>query len=88
MNVRLSAEAEQFVRQQVDSGRYESTQEVIRDSLRLLREKTLVEEQRRIKLVEDIAEGLAELDRGEGLPGNQVLQALRDKSRKRRQATS
>ncbi len=88
MNVRLSGNAERFVRQQVDSGRYESTQAVVRESLRLLREQALVEEQRRIRLDEQIGEGLAELERGEGIPGDQVLRALRDKSQKRRQQSS
>ena len=84
MNVRLSEEAERFVRREVASGRYTSPQEVVRDSLRLLQEQGLVEKQRRAKLGEQIEEGLAQLDRGEGIPGDEVFQALREKSRARR----
>ncbi len=46
------------------------------------------EERRRVKLGEKIEEGLGELDRGEGLPGDQVFEALREKSRRRRREAS
>ncbi len=88
MNVRLSGEDERFVSREVASGRYESTQEVVRDSLRLLQEQKIVEKRRRIKLNAQIEEGLAELDRGEWTPSDQVFQALREKSRRRRHQTS
>lgn len=88
MNVKISKDAERFVRREMASGRYESPQQVIRDSLRLLEEKGLVEDQRRTRLNEQIAEGLAELDRGEGLPGEEVLRAIREKSRRRRHKAS
>lgn len=88
MNVRLSKDAERFVRREVASGRYESPQQVVRDSLRLLEEREGLAEGRRTRLNEQIAEGLAELDRGEGLPGEEVLRAIREKSRRRRHRAS
>lgn len=88
MNVRLSGEAERFVREQVDSGRYESTHEVVRESLRLLQEQAQIEEQRRLALEAKIDKGLSELERGEGIAGEDVIRALRTKSRQRRHQLS
>lgn len=85
MNVTLSGKVEQFVLEEVARGRYESAQEVVREGLRLLHEHSLVEAQRRVRLNERIEEGLSQLDRGEGIPGDQAFQALWEKSRKRRE---
>ncbi len=84
MNVTLSGKVEQFVLEEVTRGHYESAQEVVREGLRLLHERSLVEAQQRVRLNEQIEKGLAQLDRGEGIPGDQVFRALREKSRKRR----
>ena len=51
-------------------------------------EQTSVDERRYVQLQKLIEEGLAQLDRGEGIPGDQVLQRLREKSRKRSQPSS
>ncbi len=83
----LSEDAERFVREEVASGRFDSSQEVILEALRLLRERSLVEERRRQELNEQIEEGLAQLDRGEGIPGDQAFKALWEKSRQRRAAS-
>ena len=87
MNVTLSGKVEQFVLQEITRGRYDSAQEVVREGLRLLHEHSLLEEQRRARLNERIEEGLAQLDRGEGIPGDQAFQALWGKSRRRRGAS-
>ena len=47
--------------------------------------QTLDPQQREL-LNQQIDEGLAQLDRGEGIPGEQVFQALWEKSQKRRKA--
>jgi len=78
MNVTISGDAEQIVREELDRGHYDSAQEVIREGLRLLHERSALNEK--------IEEGLAELDRGEGIPGEEVFEALREKSRQRRTA--
>ncbi len=87
MNVTLSADVEQFVRTEVESGRYNSAQEVVREGLRLLHEQAILEKRRRAQLDEQIEEGLAQLDRGEGVPGEEAFQALWDKSRRWREAS-
>lgn len=86
MNVTLSGDAAQLVHKELASGRYNSPHEVVREGLRLLQERGIVEEERRARLNEEIEEGLGQLDRGEGIPGDQAFQALWERSRKRRQA--
>ena len=86
MNVTLSGEVEEFVLEEITRGHYDSAQEVVREGLRLLHERSLVEQQR-ARLNDRIEAGLAQLDRGEGIPGDQVFSAMREKSRLRRQAT-
>jgi antitoxin ParD1/3/4 len=87
MDVTLSDDVEQFVRTEIDSGRYNSAQEVVREGLRLLLEQTILEKRRRTKLDGQIEVGLAQLDRGEGIPGDQAFEALWDKSRRWREAS-
>ncbi len=84
MNVMLSGDAEEFIHNEVTSGRYDSAQEVVREGLRLLHERGVLEQRRRARLDEQIEKGLVQLDRGEGIPGDQVFEALWAKSRRRR----
>lgn len=84
MNVKLSGDAEEFVQTEVASGRYDSAQEVVREGLRLLSERAILEERQRARLNEQIEVGLAELDRGEGIPGDEAFKALWERSRQRR----
>lgn len=83
MNVTLSGKVEQFVLEEVTRGHYETAQEVVREGLRLLHERSLLEKQRRVRLNERIEEGLAQLDRGEGIPGDQAFRGLRERSRRK-----
>jgi antitoxin ParD1/3/4 len=66
MNVSLTPQLEQMIRDKVDSGLYSSASEVVREALRLLSEN---EQRLKIKAMRDaaIAEGYASLDRGEGI---------------------
>lgn len=69
----IGSRYETFVRELVDSGRYASASEVMRDGLRLLEER---EEQRRVKLdalKQAIREGIAS---GPGVPADEVLARL------------
>lgn len=65
MNVSLTPELEQFVSTKVESGRYNSASEVVREALRLLEEHDAA---RAVQLAEfngEIGRRLAALDRGE-----------------------
>src|SRR5687768_11842412 len=66
MNVSLTPQLEQMIRDKVESGLYSSASEVVREALRLLGEN---EQRLKIRAMRDaaIAEGYASLDRGEGI---------------------
>ncbi|MDJ0591893.1 MAG: type II toxin-antitoxin system ParD family antitoxin [Pleurocapsa sp. MO_226.B13] len=65
MNVSLTEELEKFVQSQVESGMYYSASEVIRDGLRLLKEKDLLRQIKIEELRKEIQKGIDQLDRGE-----------------------
>lgn len=70
MNVHLGETFDIFVADLLASGEYQSQSEVIREGLRLLKER---EELRKIRLQElrrEIQKGIDSLDRGEGTPLN------------------
>ena len=76
MNVSLTAELEAFVAARVQSGRYHSASEVIREALRLLEEREQLRALRIRALRMKIDEGLGQLDRGEGIAGERVFSEL------------
>ena len=84
MNVSLTPELEELINQKVDSGLYHSASEVIREALRLLKEQDELRQFRLEQLRKEIASGLEQLDRGEGIPGKAVFEKLRQKSHARR----
>jgi len=77
MNVSLTPELEALVAQKVESGRYTSASEVIREALRLLEEQDQIRQKRLAEVGRKIDKGLAQLDRGEGIPGDVARSRLR-----------
>jgi len=71
MTASIPAEFEPFVRDEVAQGRYTSTEEVLRKALSLLRGEQ--------KLREEIALGIAEADRGETIPADEIYAYLRQR---------
>ena len=61
MNVSLTPELEKLVQDKVASGLYQTASEVIREGLRLLKER---DERQQATLREAIQEGLTQLERG------------------------
>ena len=62
MNVSLTPELERFVNERVETGLYQTASEVVRDGLRLLKQR---EEERIESLRRDVRAGFASLDRGQ-----------------------
>jgi antitoxin ParD1/3/4 len=65
MNISLTPELTQFVQDLVQTGMYHSSSEVIRDGLRLLREREQLRQIRIEELRKELAIGLEQLERGE-----------------------
>jgi antitoxin ParD1/3/4 len=62
MNVSLTPELERLVNERVESGLYQTASEVVREALRLLKERDEAREQLRA----DVKAGFDQLARGEG----------------------
>lgn len=88
MNISITPELEKFVQQEVETGLYQSASEVIRAALHRLKEdkerKPRFMVSSKAELEEKLLEGITELDRGEGLPCEQVFAELKAHSAKRR----
>lgn len=66
MNVSLTAELEQLVNEKVASGMYHSASEVIREGLRLLKERDELRRIQREELRRDIMLGVEQIRQGKG----------------------
>ena len=76
MEITLTPELEKLVNEEIESGRYKSASEVVREGLRLL-------EARRLKLEalrRDIQEGIDQADRGELVSADEVFAEMRKKA--------
>ena len=86
MNVSLTPELEQYVSAKVESGRYNSASEVVREALRLLEEH---ERARAVQLGEfnrELGRRLGSLDRGHRVDPAEARARLKQKSDARRRA--
>ncbi len=79
MNVSVGREFEEYVRAKVESGDYASVSEVVRDGLRLMREKEQLFEARLQSVRGEIQIGIDQLERGESRDGETVMAELRAK---------
>jgi len=83
-NVALTRQLDRFVKQKLDSGRYQSVSEVVREGLRLLEER---DEWRKAKLQgmrEQVEIGWQQSMRGEVVDGPRVFEEIRQLSKSRR----
>jgi antitoxin ParD1/3/4 len=87
MNVSLTPELKEFVEQKVRSGLYQTASEVVRDGLRLLRERDELRRDQLEALRRDIAVGVDQADRGQVAPLNakETLAGVRRKRQTRTQ---
>jgi antitoxin ParD1/3/4 len=79
VNVSVGKEFEEYVRAKVASGDYASVSEVVRDGLRLLKEKDMLLEARLQALKDEIQKGIDSLERGEGRDGETVMDEIRQR---------
>ena len=76
MNVHLTSELEQFVQSKVQTGRYNSASEVVREALRLLEERDQIKTVRKEEIRKKIAQGLKSLRLGQGVNGEAVFDRI------------
>jgi antitoxin ParD1/3/4 len=84
MNVSLTPELEKFVSTKVESGRYNSASEVVREALRLLEEHDSVRANQLAQFNEELSRRLAALDCGEVVDPGTTRARLQRKSEQRR----
>lgn len=84
MNVSLTPELEKFVALKVDSGRYTSASEVIREALRLLEEHDRSRASQISAFNKELGHRLASLDRGERVDPAVTRRSIAAKSQARR----
>jgi antitoxin ParD1/3/4 len=84
MNVSLTPELDKFVAGKVESGRYTSASEVVREALRLLEEHDRARSAQIAAFNQEPGARLASLDRGERVEPSAVRERLQRKSRERR----
>jgi antitoxin ParD1/3/4 len=84
MNVSLTPELEQFVQTKVESGRYNSASEVVREALRLLEDHEQARATQLAEFNQELGRRLASLDRGERVEPAKLRIRLQRKSEERR----
>ena len=87
MNVSLTRELEKFVSGKVESGRYNSASEVVREALRLLEEHDSARAAQLAEFNGEVGRRLASLDRGEFVDPAEARARLQRKSEQRRKRT-
>jgi antitoxin ParD1/3/4 len=75
----LTPELERLVASKVESGLYQSASEVIREGLRLLEDQDRLREIHISEVRKKIQTGIDQLDRGEGIPGDQVYAQMKQR---------
>ena len=88
MNVSLTTELDKFVAGKVESGRYNSASEVVREALRLLEEHDRARGTQIAAFNRELGARLKSLDRGERVEAGVVRKRLEQKSRERRKLSA
>ncbi|MGP8270889.1 MAG: type II toxin-antitoxin system ParD family antitoxin [Terracidiphilus sp.] len=88
MNVSLTPELDSFVAGKVESGRYNSASEVVREALRLLEEHDRARGAQLAAFNREIGSRLASLDRGEYVDPKEARKRLEQKSSERRKLSA
>ena len=86
-NIALTPHFDQFVQSRVESGRYQSASEVVRDGLRLLEEREAARQHLAMGIRQDIELGWRQSERDQMVDGPSVFAEIREMSRAKRNAT-
>ena len=86
MNVNLGTVFDNFIAELLQSGLYQSQSEIVREGLRLLKEREELKNLRLAELRKEIAVGGEQADRGEFVDGPQAFAKIRRRSAKRKRA--
>lgn len=77
VNISLTPELGAFLQSRVNSGRYQTTSEVVREALRLLQNQEKEREEGLKQLKAKLQRGATQAERGELLDADEVFQELR-----------
>jgi antitoxin ParD1/3/4 len=86
MNVNLGTVFDKFISDLLKSGIYQSQSEVVREGLRLLKDREELKNLRLAELRREIAIGSKQADRGEFVDGEETFAEIRRRSVKRKRA--
>jgi len=86
MNVNLGPVFDRFVAELLKSGLYQSQSEILREGLRLLKERQELKDIRLAGLRREIAVGSEQADRGQFVDGPQAFAKIRRRSAHRKRA--
>jgi antitoxin ParD1/3/4 len=87
MNVSLTLELEQFVSAKVESGRYNSAIEVVREALLLLEERDQARTAQLSEFNQELRRRLNSLNQGKHVDPTQVRSKIKSKSQARKEAS-
>jgi antitoxin ParD1/3/4 len=88
MNVSLTPELEAYVARKVETGRYNSASEVVREALRLLEERDQTRNAQIARFNEELRGRMAALDRGEHVEARAVRERVNRRSQARRKISA
>jgi antitoxin ParD1/3/4 len=83
MTVTLTPELEQFIAEQLKTGHYQSADDLITQSVGMLRAQESFIESHKAELREKIAVGLDQIRKGQVVDGRLAIRSLREKLRRR-----
>jgi antitoxin ParD1/3/4 len=86
MNVNLGPVFDKFVAKMLETGLYQSQSEILREGLRLLKEREELKKMRLAEIRREITVGVEQADRGEFVDGPKALAAIRRKYKVRKMA--
>jgi antitoxin ParD1/3/4 len=84
MNVNLGPVFDEFVAELLNTGLYQSQSEILREGLRLLKEREDMKKVRLAEIRDEVSRGVTQADRGEFVDGPQSFSKIREKSVQRR----